>query len=130
MSLFHWGEFTSHSGWTLDYKIRCEHLTTADWDSIARLVAKRIKFSMVYGIPTGGTPFRNALIPYTSPKSETDDELVVDDVWTSGASMNEFKRSWSPHCGDMYGVVLFRRGPATVPSWVHPVFETNTFFGY
>ena len=125
--LFVDGQFTSHSGLPLFWKIECEALTPADWDTVARVVARRMRFGRVWGIPRGGTLFADALRPYCTYGEE--DELVADDVWTSGRSMNEFKRSWSPHRGELHGVVLFRRGPATIPAWVHPVFGLNPYFG-
>jgi hypothetical protein len=126
-NLYKWGKFVSHSGLNLNFKIDCDALTTADWDCHARVVAERIKFREVYGIPRGGLRFAAALSFHKTP--DADLELAVDDVWTTGRSMWEFRQNFPGDVRKLVGVVLFRRGPATVPNWVHPVFGLNPYFG-
>ena len=101
MNLFQLGKFTSHSGKELDWKIECDALTDADWECLAKMIADRIQFNSVYGIPRGGEKLAKALEKYANPKSIT--RLVVDDVWTTGKSMMEVMQK-----GD-FGFVVFAR---------------------
>jgi hypothetical protein len=68
----------------------------------------------VVGIPRGGWPIANALQKYCS--GWAGGRLLVDDVWTTGATMENEKKDHTD-----IGVVLFARGPC--PEWVHPVFQ-------
>jgi adenine/guanine phosphoribosyltransferase-like PRPP-binding protein len=49
---------------------------------------------------------------------ESDRLLIVDDVWTTGGSMEEHRAG-----RDAIGAVLFARGP--VADWVTPLFTLN-----
>lgn len=101
--MFQEGEFTLHSGGKSSFKIECDALTKADWKCLARMIAERVGcFSSVYGIPRGGQSLEFYLAPYVADKGP---RLVVDDVWTTGASMREVLRK-----GDI-GYVVFARGP-------------------
>jgi hypothetical protein len=101
MNLFQYGDFVSHAGKELKWKIECDALTDNDWDCLAQIVADRTKFGSVYGIPRGGVKFANALEKYISPGYNL--RLVVDDVYTTGKSMNEVMQP-----GDL-GFVVFAR---------------------
>jgi hypothetical protein len=125
--MFHWEPFVSHSGLKLDWKIRCEHLTPGDWNSVATLVASRIKFHDVVGVPRGGLPFKDELVPFTSPKTDSTVFLIVDDVFTTGTSMEEMKFKTGLHRCEVVGVVLFSRAKL-LPRWVRPVFQLGISF--
>lgn len=112
--------FISHTGKELSFKIECDHLTDEDIDTIAKLVGKTIYFTSVYGIPTGGMRFAKALEPYISKPMDRHFRLVVDDVLTTGKSMDEV---YQP--GDI-GIVLYARGK--YPFWVFPVFTLHHIF--
>jgi hypothetical protein len=101
MNLFQLGKFTSHAGNELDWKIECDALTDDDWECLAKMISEKTQFGKVYGIPRGGTKLANALEKYADPKNPI--RLVVDDVWTTGTSMNEVMQK-----GDM-GFVVFAR---------------------
>jgi hypothetical protein len=101
MNLFQYGDFISHAGKELKWKIECDALTDEDWDCLAQIVADRCSFGSVYGIPRGGEKFAKALEKYT--KSSNPYRLVVDDVYTTGKSMREVMNS-----GDI-GFVVFAR---------------------
>ena len=116
-SLFKSGTFTSHSGVHLPDKIDCDALTKADWDTLAAWVAQRVDFKAVIGIPRGGLAFAAALQPYCKPKGCT---LIVDDVLTTGASMEETRKIVK---GLSCGVVVFARGQ--LPNWVIARFTEN-----
>lgn len=116
MTLFRQGYFTLHSGDKSRIKIECDALSNSDWDTIAIQVADRFKFGRVVGVPRGGMPFALALLPYVDESSDV--TLIVDDVLTTGASMEvEHARCR----GRTIGVVLFARGQC--PEWVYPIFK-------
>lgn len=113
--LFNLGDFVAHSGKTLPWKINCDALSPQDWECLARMVADMVgDFSLVVGVPRGGLALEAALRKYISPTGPT---LIVDDVLTTGGSMNEFKY-WEE---DVVGSVVFARGKC--PSWITPVFQ-------
>ena len=53
MELFKSGEFVSHSGIVLPYKIERDALSGTMIDIFAKKIARRITFSEVYGVPRG-----------------------------------------------------------------------------
>jgi hypothetical protein len=110
------GPYRSHSGLLLPFKVDCDALTRQDWETLAAFIARRVcPFFQVLGVPQGGLPLQNALRSYQDASSKT--TLIVDDVLTTGASMEEFARDVP---GPRVGVVLFARGHC--PSWVFPIF--------
>jgi len=115
MALFQNTEFTGHAGGTLPFKIECDELSDADIETLAKIIARKFSLKEVQGIPRGGDRLAKALEKYCSPVGET--VLLVDDVLTSGMSMEEARRE----LGDsVQGVVIFARG--TLPDWVEAVF--------
>ena len=109
MSLFNAQPFTSAAGLELLWKLECDELSPADWRNIAAIVAPHFHFSSVEGVPRGGLLFAEALEPY---KTEGGGLLIVDDVLTTGRSMEVQRRGRVPASG----LVLFARGP--LPSWI------------
>lgn len=120
MSLFQRKQFTMHSGGIAQYKIECDALTDEDIDTLAWMIAQKGKFSAVRGVPAGGLRLEKALRPFTSTEGP---RLIVDDVLTTGDSMEEYKLllGWP----DALGVVIFARGRC--PMWVHPIFQMHWF---
>lgn len=118
MTLFDATPFTSHSGKPLDFKIECDFLTTSDWLNLAAIVARRVQFGAVIGVPRGGLTFAWALESYATEGPT----LIVDDVLTTGASMEEYHK----HADDI-GVVVFCRKPFPWPSWITPLFVASDF---
>ena len=59
------------------------------------------------------------MIPYCTANPE-DPLLIMDDVLTTGGSLERVKKSilWF---GEVYGVVVFSRLSHT-PMWIHPMF--------
>ena len=92
MSLFSLGDFTSHSGKLLHWKIECDHLTEDDWECIAFMIQERQDFQEVIGIPKGGIPLQNALDKYKTFNMAAP-LLIVDDVLTTGKSFQEFNQN-------------------------------------
>lgn len=119
--LFNTGEFPLHSGGWSSFKIDCDALTDADLAALAVQIAARFRWRMVFGIPTGGERLAEALRPYTVPSLDLP-RLIVDDVYTTGASMEERRRSFLLHNPQPpIGVVLFARDEPE--DWVHAMFR-------
>jgi hypothetical protein len=131
--MFVWKPFVSHSGIPLDYKIECEHFTDEDWECLARIIATKTGwvFGEVCGVPRGGTELARKLMPFRNAGSRN--ILIVDDVYTTGRSMEEAKRQLlSPPRSDgirrAIGVVVFSRSQV-VPNWIWPIFQLSPTFG-
>lgn len=118
MSLFIKENIILHSGEQSDFKIECDALTDEDLECLAYLVSKRFDFFRVKGVPTGGERFAQKLEMYESDESEN--ILLVDDVLTTGNSMEDCKKQ---SLGEIKGVVIFARGKC--PAWVTPIFQMN-----
>lgn len=123
MNLFFDEPFTGHAGGSLSFKIECDALTSPDYATLARLVANRFTFRSVHGIPSGGLAFAHALEPYWTQDGQFD--LIVDDVYTTGRSMNDFRHEQSVE--NPLGIVVFARGPIR-ESWVYPFFMLHSLF--
>lgn len=116
--LFETGDFTLHSGGKATWRINCDALTPGDWDTLALMAVERLpKFELVHGIPRGGMPFADALRKYQESGGAL---LIVDDVWTTGASMMKMWNTFTYPTG-IVGCVVFARGP--VGDWVTPLFQ-------
>lgn len=115
INLFQNSRFQSHSGKTLLWKIECEALTDADIKCLALRTVMMIGRTYIYveGVPTGGLKFAHALkkLMHTS-----EGLLIVDDVLTTGASMEEQRAG-----REAKGIVIFARG--LCPDWVTPLFQ-------
>lgn len=113
-NLFQLGNFKSHSGETLPWKIDCDGLTEEDWECLAWMIVERVRpFSNVEGILTGGLALEWALDAHRSFDGSL---LIVDDVLTTGKSMEAHRAG-----REATGAVVFARGPC--PSWVTPLFQ-------
>ena len=107
MPLFQWGRFKSAAGLDLNWKIECDALHSHDWACIAHASAKFIgPFGRAIGVPRGGLQLADAFGPLCDPASHR--LLIVDDVWTTGASMNAFADSIGAE--GWTGFVAFARG--------------------
>jgi orotate phosphoribosyltransferase len=123
MTLFQFGEFTAHSGTRLPFKIDCDALSDEDLRCLATLALQRLPpFGLAIGVPRGGLQFAETLKAYGSPLYLP--PLIVDDVLTTGASMERTKSSMS--AGLVYGLVIFARGPCM--DWVTPIFRLDQRF--
>ncbi|MGB6177052.1 MAG: phosphoribosyltransferase [Methylocella sp.] len=106
--------FILHSGDATDCQIECDGLTNEEIETFALLIARKFTFGKVEGVPRGGWPIANALQKYR--RRLADVRLLVDDVLTTGKSMDQMRENASD-----IGVVLFARGKC--PEWIHPVFQ-------
>ncbi len=121
MGLFNYGEFTLHSGGANRFKIDCNALTVTDLKALAWMAWRRLpRFGGVVGVPYGGLAFATALSPYACHPAPW---LVVDDVLTTGRSMEEARQKLDTVNGPVLGLVIFARGPC--PDWVVPLFSLS-----
>jgi orotate phosphoribosyltransferase len=120
-SLFEKKTFTMHSGDIGHWKIECDALTDVEINALAYIISSKLKFSSVIGVPKGGIRIAKALNKY---KSDTGRCLIIDDVLTTGNSMEEVKKQHDDR--NVIGVVLFAR--AKCPEWVIPLFQMSKFF--
>lgn len=113
--LFQLGEFTLHSGEKANFKIECDALETQDWFTLAHMIAERAPpFHYVVGVPTGGLVLAHQLEMFRldPAKVEQGHVLVVDDVYTTGASIKEWMETTKEHPMVMVsGFVVFARKP-------------------
>jgi orotate phosphoribosyltransferase len=114
MNLFQLGDFTLHTGQKSLWKIDCDALTKEDWATLARMIYGIVpSFSFIEGVPSGGLALAEALQLYRSSVGEL---LIVDDVLTTGTSMEELRAG-----RDAIGVVVFARRPC--PPWIKALFQ-------
>lgn len=109
-----------HSGMLSAYKIDCDALDDDDIEAIAQRLSDLVdNFGFVLGIPTGGTRLANMLGLFLTGGCDT--TLIVDDVFTTGRSMEEARARLLP--GPTIGAVIFARSP--VPNWITPLCTVN-----
>jgi len=119
--LFQTGDFTLHSGAKSGWKIECDALTDGDIEALALMLSERLgPFKEVVGVPRGGLRIADAVRKYVTTYTGNP-VLIVDDVLTSGGSMNELRRSYSTQ--PVIGAVLFARGET--PVWVTALFQMD-----
>lgn len=124
-NLFQYKKFTMHSGGKSNFKIECDAITNHDYDTLAKLIAEKYNFKEVHGIPRGGVPFENSLKKYVT--NDNNNLLIVDDVLTTGRSMEEAKAEFANHGYDeIFGIVVFSRGESK--SWIKSLFQLESFF--
>ena len=117
-TLFRSGDFTLHSGAKSNLFIDCDALTDEDWSTLAKVIYESVgRFREVIGIPRGGLKLAEALKPYCFPNPEYP-VLIVDDVLTTGNSMEEKRAEIKDDC---IGAVVFAR--AKCPSWIKTIFN-------
>lgn len=126
MNLFQFGDFTLNSGAKSSWKLECDALTDADWLALAEMVSQLVpSFRTVEGVPRGGLKLANALKPYCRDFGRSGCHLIVDDVLTTGGSMNRL-RGTHEMSEQVYGAVVFARGP--LPTWIQAVFQMPEVF--
>lgn len=120
-------QFQGHSGKMLEYKIECDSLTSEDLKTLAFVINNQLEkegktFSRVVGIVRGGLLLSAELKQYV--KEDGKYLLIVDDVLTTGNSMEEAKKRYKQQGNkDIIGIVIFAR--TQCPSWVKPVFQMS-----
>lgn len=136
MSLFQWGNFTLHSGDKSWWRIDCDSLTDSEIELFAKLIRER---NGNFNIATYPKSHPGSCVPklaaalqkYTEPKFyDNPIILIIDDVLTTGSSMEEVKTLQNKYfqertmVPEIYGVVLFARGKC--PDWITPIFQMPT----
>ncbi len=88
--LFDLGDFVSHAGLPLRWKIECDAISPDQWSALAEMIMdyQTEPFSRVVGIPRGGLPLEWAMQKHVTPGDHP--WLVVDDVYTTGTSFRQF----------------------------------------
>ena len=114
-------DFIGHSGDQLHWKIEMDAITNAEWKCIARMIMEYQKdfFQAAIGIPRGGLTLSSYLNEYATHNSN-DPYLLVDDVLTTGGSMEQYKEEHLKE-KDVIGWVVFAR---TKPAdWIKSLFQ-------
>ena len=126
LKLFQDGDFTSHAGLPLKWKLECDAISDEEWHCIAKMIMdyQGQPFCKAYGIPRGGLKLAEALNVYASGDKK-DQALVCDDVFTTGTSMMDFMKEQFPNATMAWGYrwVVFARKPSNV----HP-FHVRALF--
>ena len=123
--LFKSGDFKSHSGLDLSWKIEMDVLSDSEWFTIKKMIMEYSPpFKEVVGIPEGGVKLGNLLNEHATG-DEKDPVCIVDDVLTTGESMEYFLSQYQRNRRLMpfmaIGWVVFARGPC--PHWVSALFQ-------
>jgi hypothetical protein len=93
IKLFQDGDFTSHAGLPLAWKIECDAISSDEWRCLAKMIMEYqiSPFNKAVGIPRGGVALGNALNEYAT-NNPKDPILIADDVYTTGTSFDEYYR--------------------------------------
>lgn len=124
MSLFNVGWFRLHSSKWSDFKIDCDALSPQDLHAAAAWMSRNVllPFGKVKGIPRGGVALAHEFESFIDKDAER--ILIVDDVSTTGASMEMAKIGLAIHNREIViGAVLFWRGEQAPPAWISPLFR-------
>ena len=116
-------DFKSHSGLDLSWKIEMDVLSDSEWFTIKKMIIELTPpFKEAVGIPTGGSKLGDLLNEHGAGK-EDDPICIVDDVLTTGESMEyfltQYQRNRRPFTA--IGWVVFARGQC--PGWVTSLFQ-------
>lgn len=130
MSLLQWGDFTLHSGDKSWWRIDCDAFTDSEIELLAKLIAEKVgefnEITFPISHPGSCVPkLAKALDRYKEYKeSKVLIQLVVDDVLTTGNSIQLYK-DYEKHNGVICkGAVIFARGEC--PEWVTSIFQLSS----
>ena len=123
--LFKSGDFKSHSGLDLSWKIEMDALSDSEWFTIKKMIMEYTPpFREAVGVPEGGIKLGSLLNEHATGNEE-DPVCIVDDVLTTGESMEYFLSQYQRNRRLMpfmaIGWVVFARGPC--PHWVSALFQ-------
>ena len=121
--LFQSIDFTSNSGLDLSWKIEMDALSDPEWFTIKKMIMELTPpFKEAVCIPQGGIKLGDLLNEHGTGKKE-DPICIVDDVLTTGESMEyfltQYQRNRRPFTA--IGWVVFARGQC--PGWVTSLFQ-------
>ena len=125
MNIFQQVDFKSHAGLDLSWKIECDGVSKKEWKCLAEMIMDYEKrpFQSAIGIPRGGVMLGSYLNEY-STQNPDDPYLIVDDVLTTGGSMEDFRTSYFRNRDTKtgsFGWVVFARG--FPPQWCRALFQ-------
>ena len=125
MNIFQQVDFKSHAGLDLRWKIECDGVSKKEWKCLAEMILDYEKrpFQSAIGIPRGGVMLGSFLNQYSTQKLD-DPYLIVDDVLTTGGSMEDFRTSYFRNRDTKtgsFGWVVFARG--FPPQWCRALFQ-------
>ncbi len=138
VDLFQAGSFRSHGGLDLAFKIECDAHSEREMDLFAGLIVDRlyrdVEFGRVVGVPKGQSTGRDnggVLAQYVRRHLRAQHRmvngsslvLIVDDVLTTGISMEAAAASREVLGQGCLGAVIFARGPC--PLWIRSLFTLN-----
>ena len=114
MKLFQIGDFKSHAGLPLSWKIECDAITNDEWRCIARMIMEyqTQPFRYAVGIPRGGSPLGYALNAHATDNADHP-VLICDDVYTTGTSFKQFVEKGNYNEEEIIKWVAFARKPTT-----------------
>tara|TARA_Y100000782_G_scaffold74849_1_gene80733 strand:- start:151 stop:540 length:390 start_codon:yes stop_codon:yes gene_type:complete len=124
IDLFQKIDFTSHAGLDLTWKIEMDALSHREWECISHMIRELSPpFREAIGIPRGGNVLGKLLNRHGTGKEE-DPICIVDDVLTTGMSMNTYREEmdierWQKSCA--LGWVVFAR--VRPPKWIKALFQ-------
>ena len=124
IDLFQKIEFTSHAGLDLKWKIEMDALSHGEWECITQMIMELSPpFREAIGIPRGGSVLGKLLNQHGTGKEE-DPICIVDDVLTTGMSMDTYREEmdierWQKSCA--LGWVVFAR--IKTPKWITALFQ-------
>ncbi len=129
--LLQFGWFRSHSGIQLPWKLNLDCLTDSTLEALAKLLQSKFVFSEVFAVPsdehlprTPAGPRLVCIIKRLCTFDERYPPLIVDDVLTTGKSMEDFREVvMRNRSGIPIGFVIVARGQ--VPNWVWPFLTVN-----
>ena len=132
MSLFQWGRFNSSAGKQLNWKFDCDFLTDGDWEALGRMAWEKmddragLDFVPADDKKSGNANKFAAAIAACGGLIKPTFPCIVDDVWTTGKTMETKKRQLvklGHNANKIIGVVVLARGP--YPAWVKPVLKLD-----
>lgn len=129
--MFKWKPFKSHAGKPLSWKIECDTLTQEDIDCLANIISMTHSYKNVDHPPTKSANLINLVSKLALYKTANGnyDYLIVDDVFTTGKSMEDiYIHLKENHGKSIIGIVLFARSEC--PHWITPVFQLDKIFNF
>lgn len=128
-NIFQLGDFVLSSGKKSKFKIEIDSFQDEDWETLAWLASSMIgPFSSVEGVPTGGLKLAEHLQKFVGI---TGPHLIVDDILTTGGSMNRTRDRYFTNLLKnkvTVGVVVIARGEC--PWWVKSILNMNKKFWF
>lgn len=116
MPLFQWGDFILNSGLGTWWRIDCDAFTDSEIQLFAKLIAEKVGDFTSVSCPRshpGSMPPKlvEALKPYAKASSQLKKTimLVVDDVATTGNSINALMNKHRPYYDEVIGACVFTR---------------------